>query len=178
MHEHALKQVDLAEVLEVSLSRVKAMTSGRVKNLTREESELLIGKLGIRAEWLVTGEGPMHEDAESQDEFVGRMQAINRMHALIQAMPVREITKKRLSALMTGDPVQDGPLVARALMEEAQGVELVTGQSVLPAPELPPRQRALLDNYEAADEAGKRYIERAADHEAQSGDKKAARGGQ
>ena len=37
---------------------------------------------------------------------------------------------------------------------------------------------AVLDNYEAADESGKRYIERAADHEAQSGGKKAARGGQ
>jgi len=44
--------------------------------------------------------------------------------------------------------------------------------------ELAPRQRALLNNYEAADETGKRYIERAADLEAQSGNKKAARGGE
>lgn len=65
MVEYGLRQVDLADVLGVSLSRVKAMTSGRVKNLTREESEALVGKLGVRAAWLVTGVGPMRngEDA-------------------------------------------------------------------------------------------------------------------
>ena len=47
-----------------------------------------------------------------------------------------------------------------------------------PSPALSRRAQALVDNYEAADEAGKRYIERAADHEAQSGSKKAARGGE
>ena len=51
----------------------------------------------------------------------------------------------------------------------------------MPARRWPPgvaHMSAVLDNYEAADESGKRYIERAADHEAQSGGKKAARGGQ
>ncbi len=69
----------------------------------------------------------------------------------------------------------------------AAGVDVLfvlTGQrsqAVSPAASLPPRARALLDNYEATDEEGKRFIERAADHEAQSaatGRKKAARGGQ
>lgn len=59
MKECDLQQAGLAEVMEVSLDRVKSLTSGKVKNLKREESEALIGKLGIRAEWLVTGEGPM-----------------------------------------------------------------------------------------------------------------------
>lgn len=163
MQEHALKQVDLAEVLEVSLSRVKAMTSGRVKNLTREESELLIGKLGIRAQWLVTGEGPMHEDGETQDEFVGRMQAINRMAALVKAMPMRELTKMRLAVLMTGDPKKDGPLIAEAVSAEARGLDFATGEpfdcTEPVAPILTPRQTALLNNYAHTDEAGKKIIE-------------------
>jgi len=54
-----LKQSDLAEVLGASLSRVKAITSGRVKNLTREENEALVAKLGIRPGWLIAGEGDM-----------------------------------------------------------------------------------------------------------------------
>lgn len=66
MVECNLKQADLVGVLGVSLSRVKAMTSGRVKNLTREENEALIGKLGIRATWLVTGEGPMRDSGEGE----------------------------------------------------------------------------------------------------------------
>ena len=59
MKECDLQQAGLAEVMEVSLDRVKSLTSGKVRNLKREESEALIGKLGIRAEWLVTGEGSM-----------------------------------------------------------------------------------------------------------------------
>ena len=130
MQKSGLKQTDLAEVLGASLSRVKAITSGRVKNLTREESEALIGKLGVRAEWLVTGEGAMLEDDESQEQFVDRMQAINRMNALIAAMPLRALTKMRLSALMTGDPAEDGPLIAQALSAEALEVDFVTGKKL------------------------------------------------
>ncbi|MCL4771765.1 MAG: helix-turn-helix transcriptional regulator, partial [Burkholderiaceae bacterium] len=55
MHECNLRQADLAELLGVSLSRVKAMTSGRVKNITREEPEALVKKLHIRGDWLATG---------------------------------------------------------------------------------------------------------------------------
>lgn len=50
-----------------------------------------------------------------------------------------------------------------------------------PAQQFSPRVKALVENYEATDEEGRRHIERAADLEAQSaaaGRKKAARGGQ
>ncbi|WP_432417463.1 helix-turn-helix domain-containing protein [Comamonas flocculans] len=59
---------------------------------------------------------------------------------------------------------------------------ILTGQRSQSAPAaaaLPPRARALLDNYESTDEEGRRFIERAADLEAKStatGRKKAARG--
>jgi len=58
-----LKQIQLAEIMGASLSRVKAITSGRVKNLTREENEALAAKLGIRPSWLITGEGDMFVEA-------------------------------------------------------------------------------------------------------------------
>jgi DNA-binding Xre family transcriptional regulator len=61
MAECNLKQSDLVDLLGVSLSRVKAMSSGRVKNLTRAESEALVKKLHIRGDWLATGEGPMFQ---------------------------------------------------------------------------------------------------------------------
>lgn len=66
MKECDLQQSGLAEVMEVSIDRVKSLTSGKVKNLKREESEALIGKLGIRAEWLVTGEGLMRGGGASR----------------------------------------------------------------------------------------------------------------
>ena len=147
MDECNLRQVDLAEVLEISLSRVKAMTSGRVKNLTRAESEALVGKLGIRAAWLVTGEGPMLEDNETQDEFVNRQQAIARMRALISAMPMSDFTKLRLSALMTGDPAEDGPLIAGAVSKEAQGVDFVTGRRMDAEQELTRQEQEWLTIY-------------------------------
>lgn len=72
MQETGLNQVRLAEVIGASLSRVKAITSGRVQKLTREESEALVKKLNIRAEWLVTGEGPMFQ-APGEREFQRRL---------------------------------------------------------------------------------------------------------
>ena len=72
MARFGLKQADLAELFGVSLSRVKAMTSGRVKNLTREESGVLIKKLHIRGDWLATGEGPMFQ-SEGEHELHRRL---------------------------------------------------------------------------------------------------------
>ncbi len=80
-----------------------------------------------------------------------------------------------------GERSPDAEYLAALAVMGVNVLQILTGQPnqpVVPQATLPPRQRALLDNYEAADEVGKRYIERAADHEAQSGGKKAARGGQ
>ena len=152
MVAHSLKQVDLAEVLGCSLSRVKAITSGRVKNLTREESEALIGKLDIRADWLITGEGPMTDDDEPQDEFAARMESINRTAQLVNALPLSALNRKRLAAVLTGDPTQDAALIANAIKTES----------------LPSREAALLDNYLHTDESGKKIIEGTAALAAQS----------
>lgn len=68
-----LTQVRLSELMGVHVSRVKSITAGRVKTLTREELEILVKKLDIRAEWLVTGEGPMFKtSAETAFQRAGR----------------------------------------------------------------------------------------------------------
>lgn len=75
MKECELNQTGLAEVLEVSIDRVKSLTSGRVKKLTREENEALIKKLNIRGDWLATGEGPMFR-SDNEREFQRRLDAL------------------------------------------------------------------------------------------------------
>ena len=90
-------------------------------------------------------------------------------------------TKQTLFSWETGKTAPDGFQLAALAASGADVLYILTGvrsplaQSI---GELTPRQRALLNNYEAADETGKRYIERAADLEAQSVSKKAARGGE
>lgn len=155
MLECNLKQTDLVEILGCSLSRVKAITSGRVKNLTREENEALIDKLGLRADWLLSGFGPMfqddEDDNETQDEFVNRQQSIKRMAALAKAMPMREITRTRLSLLMTGSAEDDGPVIYEAVAKEAAGIDFVTGKPIdgaTPRTQSPsPDEQLLLDTY-------------------------------
>lgn len=135
MAECKLKQADLAEVLGVPLDRVKALTSGRVKNLTREESEVLIDVLKIRASWLISGEGPMFQsDHETEDEFMARRQRISRMVELVNAMPLREFTRIRLCGLMKGDVAQDGLYIANAIRNEALGIDFVTGKPIDASP--------------------------------------------
>lgn len=69
MFAKSLSQKDLSDLLGVSIDRVKNITSGRVKNLTREEGEALIRKLNIRGDWLATGEGEMFQSAEEARAF-------------------------------------------------------------------------------------------------------------
>lgn len=72
MKEFGLHQVGLADAMGVSLDRVKSLTSGKVKNLKREEGEALIKKLHIRGDWLATGEGPMLQ-SDGEREMARRM---------------------------------------------------------------------------------------------------------
>ena len=72
MKHFGLQQAGLADAMGVSLDRVKSLTSGKVKNLTREESEALIKKLHIRGDWLATGEGPMLQ-SDGEREMARRM---------------------------------------------------------------------------------------------------------
>lgn len=131
MKECLLDQKGLADVLGVPLQRVKNLTAGNVKKLTREETESLVRKLSVRGDWLATGEGEMFQEVESQDSFIARQQSIARMNQLINAMPLPAMTRQRLCLLMTGDALQDGPLIAEMLLDHS-GVH----QAVLDAVDL------------------------------------------
>jgi DNA-binding Xre family transcriptional regulator len=162
MADLQLQQKDLAEVLEVPIDRVKNLTAGRVKNLTRDETELLVQKLNIRPQWLISGTGTMLSDDESDDEFVARQQGISRMNMLINAMPLGAFTRLRLCALMTGDVALDAVQVQKAIHDEALGIDFVTGKPLGSAKlgvGQSPRVAALLDNYAHASEEGKKVIE-------------------
>lgn len=150
-----MSQADLAETLEVSIDRVKSLTSGRVKKLTREESELLVGKLEIRAEWLITGEGPMLQDSEPQDVFVDRMRAINQAKKMIDALPLDDQRKMRLKAIMTGDPKADGEEIANEMAKSLPLVYPTSNNATV----LNAREAALIDNYRASTEDGKQALE-------------------
>ena len=58
-----LQQKDLAVVLEVSIDRVKSITSGKVQKLTQDETRRLVNTLNLSAHWLATGDGPMFNPA-------------------------------------------------------------------------------------------------------------------
>ncbi len=75
MKECGLTQKALAEVMGVPLQRVKHLAAGNVQKLTREETEALIVKLHVRADWLATGEGPMLQSPKEL-EFNRRLGAV------------------------------------------------------------------------------------------------------
>ena len=63
-------------------------------------------------------------------------------------MPLSDATRLRTGALLTGEPEADGKLIAYALQSE-----------LAPAPSLTARESALVDNYRAAPEEGKKALE-------------------
>jgi transcriptional regulator with XRE-family HTH domain len=64
MMAQGLTQKETADLLNTSIDRIKSLASGRTKNFTIEESQILVRELGIRAEWLITGEGDMFVENE------------------------------------------------------------------------------------------------------------------
>ena len=148
MDAKSLSQRDLMDILGVSLDRVKSLTSGRVAKLKPDEIKALVEDLHVSADWLATGTGPMFrpQQAEDQDAFAQRMQAVSAMGAVVDALPLSEPERARLKVLLTGDPVQDGALIAQAL-----------------AGGLKPDEAALLDNYRHASPEGKKAIKATSD---------------
>ena len=68
-----LKHADLAVLMGASLARVKQLACGRIKNLDRAESLLLVQKLGVSAEWLISGHGPMLREAPPPSDVLDLM---------------------------------------------------------------------------------------------------------
>jgi len=145
-----LTQQDLADLTGSSLSRVKAITSDRVAKLKPGEIKALVEELHVSADWLATGAGPMFrlppQPDEEQDVFAQRMQVVNAMGAVVDALPLPEPERARLKVLLTGDAVEDGSLIAQALQTS-----------------LKPEEAALLDNFRHASPEGQRAIKATSD---------------
>ena len=85
-------------------------------------------------------------------------------------------TKQTLFSWETGKTAPDGFQMAALAAADVDVLYVVTGQRSQPVAALPPRQRALLDNYEHTDEQGKKIIEAAASAAAKPCEVKAERG--
>lgn len=110
----SLSQKDLAELTGSSLSRVKAITSGRVAKLKPEEIKALVQKLNIRAEWLVTGEGPMFR-SDSEQELERRLDAVAGATEKAQIEGLSTDEQARVQMLLTGLEIGNADLVRQAL---------------------------------------------------------------
>ena len=144
MHECNLRQADLAELLGVSLSRVKAMTSGRVKNITREETEALVKKLHIRGDWLATGEGPMLQ-SEGERELDRRMDLLKLASGKAQIAGLEPHHMRALQEILFFAELGDAVALRKALTQ------------------LQPDEMALVGSYRNCSEDGKvRLIQQAA----------------
>ncbi|WP_420553998.1 helix-turn-helix domain-containing protein [Neptuniibacter marinus] len=139
MSYQGLKQKGLAEVMGVTVDRVKNLTRGRAGNLTREEGEALIRKLNVRAEWLATGDGPMFRSS-SEEELERRLDAVAGATQRAQMSGLDADAQTRVQMLLTGIEIGNSDLVLQAL-------------NVLSADE-----KALLDDYRQSATEGKKAL--------------------
>ena len=136
-----LRQKDLAEVLEVPLQRVKRLSGGDVKNLTREEGENLIRKLNIRAEWLATGEGEMFRSEAEVDRDL-RLEGVYNATSAVADLDGLSREEKALAAMvLQGVHSGNAELIQSALNQ------------------LSPIESKLIAWYRMADNKGKKAIE-------------------
>ncbi|ODC03220.1 hypothetical protein BFW38_06355 [Terasakiispira papahanaumokuakeensis] len=108
------KQKGLAEIMGVSVDRVKNLTRGRAGNLTREEGEALIRKLNVRAEWLATGEGPMFR-SDGEQELERRLDAVANATQKARLTGLDTEAQTRVQMLLTGLEIGNTDLVMEAL---------------------------------------------------------------
>lgn len=115
-----LKQaLGLQEDQEVAaaLGMSKAALSARKARGAFPEKDLraLISRqpeLGIDVLYVLTGERE-RADAETQDEFIDRMQAIRVTGAIVDALPLPEPEREGLKLCLTGDPKRDAQAIAQ-----------------------------------------------------------------
>ena len=116
MKHFELQQAGLAEAMGVSLDRVKSLTSGKVKNLKREESEALIKKLHIRGDWLATGEGPMLQ-SEGERELGRRMDLLKLATGKAQIEGLEPHHTRALQEILFYAELGDAEALRRALTQ-------------------------------------------------------------
>lgn len=60
-NKHAFSLQEMADVMNISLDRAKNLATGRAKKFKPEETQILVSKLGISPNWLMTGQGEMFD---------------------------------------------------------------------------------------------------------------------
>lgn len=148
MKEKGFKQVDLAELMGVSLDRVKSLTSGKTKNLKQEEAQALVKKLHIRGDWLATGEGPMFQD-ETERLLHQRLDQLSSVTNKVLATDLHEDQQRELQLILFALETNDSETLKKAL-------------SSLSKAGISQREAALLNNYRACKEVDQKAIERVA----------------
>lgn len=149
MAECALSQGALADVMGVNLDRVKSLANARATKFTRKESEALVKKLHIRAEWLVTGEGPMFQ-TPAERQFQRRLDAVamaSQQAAAANLKPEQaDLLQRILLAAQSADAATLQALL-RPLTGRPEGLAVTEPGGEYQVGSLNPDEAALLDNY-------------------------------
>lgn len=107
-----LTQRELADVLGVSLDRVKSLTSGRVKKLDQQEVKALVEKLHVRGDWLATGEGEMFQ-SDAEQTFGQKLRAVGRASQAVASLPLPAEIQRSLQSLLFAVETCDADLVMK-----------------------------------------------------------------
>ncbi|HEL3749989.1 TPA: helix-turn-helix transcriptional regulator [Stenotrophomonas maltophilia] len=114
MATKGLSQREMADLLGVSLDRIKSLTSGRVKKLAPEETRAMVEKLHVRGDYLATGQGPVFQ-SEGEIQLEARMGALKQSTTAVKdlELPVRE--GQFVRDILYGVAVRDSELLAKAI---------------------------------------------------------------
>ncbi len=138
MAAKGLSQRDMAVILECSLERVKAITSGRVAKFKPEEMRRLVQTLNLSAHWLATGEGPMFDEADG--EVLGeRVSSLKLISARIAALDLSEHEARIARDVAYGVAIGDAAVIRASLFDTA----------------LTPDERTLISGFRAASAEGR-----------------------
>lgn len=104
MASRGLSQRDLAQLLDVSLDRVKSLTAGRVQKLAPAEAKALVEKLHVHGEYLATGKPPIFK-RPNEMELERRMEAIgsaNKISHQVQDQSARHEVQRQVFEALVG----------------------------------------------------------------------------
>lgn len=114
MVSKGLSQREMADLLGVSLDRIKSLTSGRVKKLAPQETRAMVEKLHVRGDYLATGQGPVFQ-SEGEIQLEARLGALKQSTTAVKdlELPVRE--GQFVRDILYGVAVRDSALLAEAI---------------------------------------------------------------
>ncbi|MCC8491363.1 helix-turn-helix domain-containing protein [Xanthomonas citri] len=114
MAAKGLSQREMADLLGVSLDRIKSLTSGRVKKLAPPEARALVEKLHVRGDYIATGQGALFQ-SEGALQLEQRLGALKETSAATQEieLPGRERTFVR--DLLYGMAIRDSSLLSTTI---------------------------------------------------------------